>query len=439
MNRTPIPQAGAWLLLGLAWGLMEWPYQLLSELGFQLQRRLWQLPGLALSAAGLPAELPHWWGPGLVFLSTAMLVLLAWGPWSGGRGGGLAPVLAIDRYGAGASPDDQQRWLEKLSLAVQLQRLPLLLLTHLGGLSIGVESPSAALGASALLALQRRCRPSSWLAQLPIPLVAVVGGAAGLGAAFRSPLLGVVYGLEELGRQCGLPLVLPALLMAGSGALVATDLGQPARLAVAGSGPLQPALWGWALLLTVAGSLLGGLLVRLLIPLASLLRRQMRQALQRRLAMALLLAAALTGLALLSGGLSLNDGSLSLAALLQGQGGGGLLALLWRFPATLLSVALGAPGGIMHTAMSMGALLVSPLPQLTGLEASALAPLAAVGATALFAGANGTPVFCAAFVFTLQGEGALLPVLLLVSALATALAAGLRGTGWNDSQAEALR
>lgn len=439
MNRRFAQPLGLWLLLGLGWGLLEWPYQLLSELGFQLQQRLWQLPGLAGVAARLPAERPHWWGGALVFGGTAALLALAWGPLAAGRGGGLAPVLAVDRYSATASAADQQRWLEKLSMDGQLQRLPLMLLTHLGGLTVGVESPSAALGASALLALRRRWGPTSMLGRLPMPLVAVVGGAAGLGAAFRSPLLGVVYGLEELGRCSGVPLVLPTLLMTGAAALVASELGQPARLAGFSLGPFPPALLAWALALTLAGSLLGALLVRLLLPLASLLRREFQKSLLRRLAMALLLAAGLTGLAVLSGGLSLNDGSLSLAALLQGQSGGGLPALLCRFAATLLSVASGAPGGIMHDAMTLGALLVSPLHQLTSLDTTALAQLAAVGATALFAAANGTPIFCAAFVFSLQGDAALLPLLLLVSALSTCLCSRLRGLGWNDSQVDALR
>lgn len=58
---------------------------------------------------------------------------------------------------------------------------------------------------------------------------------------------------------------------------------------------------------------MGPVLVRLLIPLAS----RVRQAMQRRpLAGALLLAASLTVLAMTSGGLSLDDGSLSLGAAL---------------------------------------------------------------------------------------------------------------------------
>jgi H+/Cl- antiporter ClcA len=88
--------------------------------------------------------------------------------------------------------------------------------------------------------------------------------------------------------------------------------------------------------------------------------------------------------------------------------------------------------------MSLGALLISPLQGVPGLAASDLAQLAAVGATALFAAAHGAPLFCAAFVFTLQGDASLLPLLLLVAAAAAALGERWRGEGWNDHQACAL-
>jgi H+/Cl- antiporter ClcA len=106
--------------------------------------------------------------------------------------------------------------------------------------------------------------------------------------------------------------------------------------------------------------------------------------------------------------------------------------------ASVLSLALGAPGGLMHDSMTLGALLVSPLQGVPGLESRDLAQLAAVGATALFAGAHGGPLFCAAFVFTLQGDPALLPLLLLVSAVASALGERWRGEGWNEHQVQAL-
>lgn len=417
--------------LGLLIGLAEWPYQVISELGFWLQRHLWPLAGLG--AAG-----PGWvqcHGVLVVFSTTAALLTLGWGPLAAGRGGGIAPLLALDRS---SDPGRQQQWLAKLSLRTQLIRLPLVLLSHLGGLSVGVESPSASLGASVLLAIRRRWPLWAPLAAMPLPLVGVIGGAAGLGAAFRSPLLGVVYGLEELGRRCGLPLVLPALVLGAIGGLVNTGLGQPARLPGLQLGALEAVLWPWAVLITALGALLGAAFVRLLIVVSALVQRGFRR---WRPGLILILASLLSLLAWLSGGLSLNDGSLSLAAALQGSAGGPPLTLLWRWLASLVSIAAGAPGGLMHDVMTLGALLpgaLAWLPPLAALAGPAHAQLAAVGATALFAAANGTPIFCALFVFTLQGDPQLLLVLLLVSAVSEALAAPLRQVGWNEHLSQAL-
>ena len=187
-------------------------------------------------------------------------------------------------------------------------------------------------------------------------------------------------------------------------------MGQPARLPVLALGSLATGVWGWAVLLTLVGAAAGALFMRLLLPAAAVVKQLLGQ---RRLLGALILAGSLSLLALVSGGLSLNDGSLSLAAALSGESVGSPLLWLWRLLASVLSIALGAPGGLMHSSMTLGALLISPLQELPELSSSDLAQLAAVGATALFAAAHGAPLFCAAFVFTLQGDPALLPLLLL--------------------------
>lgn len=425
------------LLLGLALALIEWPYQALSELGFRLQRWGWPLPGLAAGAPGPSggSQLPSVLALLLVFGSCALLFWLAWGPLAAGRGGGVAPLLALDRTLAPLPAAAEASWLEKLSLRSQLQRLPLMLLTHLGGLAVGVESPSVAIGASAFVAIRRHWPRSRPLAALSLPAVAVIGGAAGLGVAFRSPLLAATYALEELGRRSGVGLLGPILLVSGAGALVSTPLGQPARLAGVKFGALAAPLWGWAALFTLVGAALGVLLVRLLLALAAVVQRLM---LRQRLLGACLLALVLAALALVSGGLSLNDGSLSLSAALAGQRGGSPFTLFWRGLAMLLSPAAGAPGGLMHNSMTLGALLTSLLPAGLGFSPIELGQLAAVGAVALFAGIQGTPLFCAAFVFTLQGDLQLLPALLLVSAVSDALSARWRGEGWNGHQCAVL-
>ena len=400
-----------WLAVGLLLGALEMPYQLLSQLGFELQQRLW-----------LQVDSFSWAGAALVFAAALAMLLLAWGPLASARGGGLTPVLALQR---GA---DEASTLERLDLRTQLRRLPLMVLTHLAGFTVGVESPSAALGAALLLALRRRWPAVRPWAALPIPLVAAIGGGAGLGAAFRSPLLGAAYAIEELSREQRLSLVLPTLLLAGSGAAVATKLGQPARLAGLNFGVLSHTTWPWAVLLTLLGAVLGSLFVRLLIALAGWLGQQLRQ---RHVVAVVAVAAALTLLACLSGGLSLNDGSLSLAAALQGDGGGGLATLLWRLAASQPKLAQRS-----CSTMTLGSLLASPL---TFRPAEARGQLAAIGAVAFFAAANRTPLFCALFVFTLQGDPQLLLPLLLASGVSTALAERWRGLTWNEAQGRAAR
>lgn len=415
MNRFAFPLC--LLLAGVLIGLAELPYQWLSELGFQLQR-LWPLGGdgalnplLVLAPAG----------------ATLLFVLLAWGPLAAGRGGGLTGVMALQ---TARSDAERARALAPLSLRHQLARLPLLALTHLAGLSVGTESPSAALGAALLLALRRRLVP---LQQLPLALTAAIGGGAGLGAAFRSPLLGAAYALEELSAVSGFNLVMPTLVLAGIGTLFTTGLGQPARLAEGMAVAMAAELLPLALLITVLAALVGVVLVRLLVPLAHWLGPWLRS---RRLPLAVAIAALFTLLAVASGGISLNDGSLALGPALAGTANSPWWAPLPRLLGPLLSIAIGAPGGLMHDSMSLGAVLVGPW--LQQLPAEQQAALAAVAAAAAFSGACRTPLFCGLFVFTLQGNAAVLPWLLTASAIAAAIGRWLGGISWNEAQTEAF-
>ncbi|KZR91528.1 chloride channel protein [Synechococcus sp. MIT S9509] len=405
------------LVLGAVLGLFSLPYQALSSLGLVLQHDLW-LSSYSISPVAVA----------LVFVSSLALVLLGWGPLQGARGGGLTPVIALQENVSG----QQASLLQQLSLQTQLKRLPLMVFTHLGGLTVGIESPSASLGASMLLAIRRRWPQFAPLAALPLPMLCAIGGGAGLGAAFRSPLLGVTYAIEELGRSSGRSLVLPVLLLSGSGAGISILLGPESSSQAAVVGALPLGLWPYALLVCGLCTLLGSLFVRLLVPLA----RITQAALQRhRSVTAVLIATGLSGIAIASGGWSLNDGSLSLLPILHGEVGGESSTLPWRFLSSLLSIASGAPGGLMHDTMTLGALVGAPPTGWLTLDVASQAQLGAIGSVSLFAAACGTPLFCAMFVFTLQGDPAMLPALLLCSAVTASLAVPLRGASWNERQA----
>ena len=418
---APIPLSPQLLLTllpcGLALGLVILPIQGLSALGFLLQRQ-WQ--------AGIPDLFDPLLPLGVACGSLTVLAL-AWGPLAAGRGGGLTGVEALQHQSLAGQ--ERERALRGLRGPAQLARLVLLAGTHLAGLAVGIESPAASFGASTLLALRRRLPV---LQELPLPLAAAVGAGAGLAAAFRSPLLGVTYALEELSRERGLPLVLPTLLLGGVGTLVTSDLGVPARVQGVLEGAPPLILLPWALLLTLASALLGVMFLRLLLALTPRLQALLRQ----HFVVTALAVALLLGLvAQLSGGLSLNDGSLALGPALAGQSTSPRWALLPRLISPLLALAAGAPGGVMHDCMTLGAVFSAALVHRLPTDQQAM--LVAVGATAVFSAACRTPLFCAVFVFVLQNNARLFPWLLLASALAAAIGTVCGGPTWNQAQLEA--
>ena len=403
---------------GLALGLAILPIQGLSALGFLLQRQ-WQ--------AGIPGLFDPLLPLGVACGSLTVLAL-AWGPLAAGRGGGLTGVEALQHQPLPA--EARERALLGLRGPAQLARLVLLAGTHLAGLAVGIESPAASFGASTLLALRRRLKV---LQALPLPLAAAVGAGAGLAAAFRSPLLGVTYALEELSAERGLPLVLPTLLLGAVGTLVTSDLGVPARVQAVLEGAPPLILLPWALLLTLAAALLGVLFLRLLLALTPRLQGLLRHHfLPTALAVGLLLGL----LAQLSGGLSLNDGSLALGPALAGQSTSPRWAFLPRLISPLLALAAGAPGGLMHDCMALGAVFSAPLVHRLPQDQQAI--FVAIGATAVFSAACRTPLFCAVFVFILQNNAQLFPWLLISSALAAAIGTIFGGPTWNAVQLAGL-
>jgi H+/Cl- antiporter ClcA len=311
------------------------------------------------------------------------------------------------------APDAEASARASLSLRTQLVRLPLMIVTHLGGLTVGTESPSAALGASILTALRDRIPP---LRRIPLGLTAAIGGGAGLAAAFRSPLLGTSYAIAVLAPKGGHALVLPCLLVGAVGALLNTGLGLPAHGLDVTTGGLPPALWPRAVAVALLCIAVGAGFSRALRGARSLVAR----AQGRPVLAAAAVSACLAGLAFWSGGVSLNDGQLVLSPLIGGSGRVDPWLVLPRFVASALSVAIGAPGGIMHDSMTMGAILSTPFT--SGLVPGASSVIAALGAVTFFSAVFRTPLFCAIFVFQLQADPVMLLPLLLFAALATSSA-----------------
>jgi len=219
----------------------------------------------------------------------------------------------------------------------------------LGGGAVGREGPTVQVGAAIMAAVHRR---------MAVPVsagVVIAGGAAGVAAAFNTPVAGVVFAIEELSaafEQKVAGLVMLGVVTAGLASLwldgdyvyfgaMTQSLGLAATI-------------GASLAAGVCGGLAGGLFARMLVactlprPGGLLARARSRPVL---FAAACGLLAAVIGVAT---GTSWGTGYGAARHLLEGGDGSAWMGPA-RFCSTLLASASGAPGGIFAPSLSVGA------------------------------------------------------------------------------------
>ena len=136
----------------------------------------------------------------LAFLITPALTVLAlfltrrW--FTGSEGSGIPQVIAALHAPRAEQEDTLMRRL--FGLRVIAGKIAVSLIGLLGGLTIGREGPTVHIGA-AIMAETRRLYPHR-NAQLERRLL-LAGAAAGLSAAFNTPLAGIIFAIEELARD----------------------------------------------------------------------------------------------------------------------------------------------------------------------------------------------------------------------------------------------
>jgi H+/Cl- antiporter ClcA len=295
---------------------------------------------------GVVAHSP-WWA---LLLTPAMFSLLAWITTRGlqtTRGSGIPQVIAgLDL------PEDWR--MRNLSLRVAVSKMALTVFGLLGGASIGREGPTVHVGAAIMHSLGARFgfRDPEQSARFLL-----AGGAAGIAAAFNTPLAGVVFAIEELSgafehRFSGT--LLTAVIVGGVVSLGL--LGNYTYFGTVSTG--LPLGQGWLAVLACGAlcGLAGGVFSRLLLLAMEGRPRWLGRLRQRHpvlLAAACGLVLALLGITLGAG--AFGTGYAQARELLQGHATVGAGFGVLQFAANLVSYLAGIPGGLFSPALAVGA------------------------------------------------------------------------------------
>lgn len=292
-----------------------------------------------------------WWAP--LLWTPVCTVAIVWctrrfAP--GAAGSGIPQVMAA--LDGAMAPADISRFA---SLRLSIAKIVLTAWGLLAGLSLGREGPSVQIAAG--LMLQARALMPKRSAINPHSLL-VAGGAAGIAAAFNTPLAGVMFAIEELARkpeQRSSGLIIAAIVLAGVVAVSAH--GNSTYFGVIHAPALELSLLLPGLAVTVAAGVAGGLFARLL--LASL-GGEGRDFMSRLRARHPLRFAAVCGLMVavigtVTGGAAFGSGYAPTQALVEGSGELSPLYGLLKFIATWLTTWSGVPAGVFAPSLAIGA------------------------------------------------------------------------------------
>jgi H+/Cl- antiporter ClcA len=317
-----------------------------------------------------------WWSPLILAPSCAAAIVWCTRRFApGASGSGIPQVIAALDSSVGA----HERGLF-VSLRLSIAKILLTSAGLLGGLSLGREGPSVQIAAGVMLQA-RRLMPAG--AKVGVHGLLVAGGAAGIAAAFNTPLGGVMFAIEELARgpeQRSSGLIIAAIVLAG---LVAVSAhGNGAYFGVIHAPAIGFELLWPGLLLAVIAGLAGGLFSRL--TLASLAGtgsdRFSRLRARRPVLFAACCGLAVAVIGLVTAGATFGSGYTSTRTMVDGSGAMPVAYALFKFLATWLTTWAGVPAGIFAPALAIGAAIGNDVALLLyGDQVPALIALGMVG------------------------------------------------------------
>jgi len=340
-------------------------------------------------------------------LGLAFIAWLTRKYFSGAEGSGIPQAIAA------ISMKHNSLRTKVLSLRIAAAKIMLTCMGLLCGASIGREGPTVHVGASIMYSLRHF---KFFRGQDMTRGLILAGGAAGISAAFNTPLAGVMFAIEEMSRSyedktTGTLLI--AVIIAGVTALAI--LGNYTYFGSTSVNLTLAQVWPAVLLCGIAGGLLGGIFSMSLIhgshriaPLIS--------AYPVRIAFICGLILSIIGF--LSGGSTYGTGYEEAKQLMAGEE---VIAgfSLYKMFATVASYLSGIPGGIFAPSLSIGAGLGADLASLFhNIPISGMVLLGMVG---YFTGVVQTPVTAFIIVMEMNDTPSMILPLMATALLAKGL------------------
>ena len=359
-------------------------------------------------------------GPWLPLVWTpALTVALLW--WTrrfapGAQGSGIPQVVAaLDDT---LPPHERSRLV---SLRLSVEKVVLVSGGLLAGLSIGREGPTVQVGAGVMQHARRWLSPQSGIDAHDL---IVAGAAAGIAAAFNTPLGGVIFALEQLSRRRSLShsgLVIISIVLAGLVAVSA--FGNLSYFGELRAQQLSWSLFGPGLLVALVTGLAGGLFSRLIVVSTRGLPDRFSRWRTRyplRFAAGCGLAVAVIGI--VSGGATVGAGYAPTRALLEGHGDLPAIYTLLKFCATWLSAWSGVPAGVFAPSLAIGAGIGRDVALMTGVGSETAIPLIALGMVGFLAATTQGPLTAFIIVMEMVAGHAMVLSLMATALLASGVA-----------------
>ncbi|WP_457092726.1 chloride channel protein [Microvirga sp. P5_D2] len=308
----------------------------------------------------------------------ALSITLARRFFPGSQGSGIPQTIAARQL-----TDDMARQ-RLVSVRIAIGKVVLTLLGLACGASVGREGPSVQVGASILHA-------AGQASGRHYQGVILAGSAAGVAAAFNTPLAGIVFAIEEMSRsfeQKTSGLVLTTVIIAGMASLALLGNYTYFGHSSATIGSLKE--WLAVPLCGLGGGLMGGVFSRIVVAVAQGKGRFQASAKRYPVLFAASCGLLIALLGLASGNTIYGTGYHEARQLLAGASDVPVSFGLLKMAATILSSISGIPGGIFAPSLAVGAGIGANLSAL--LPGVPVGTLVLLGMVGYFAGVVQAPI-----------------------------------------------